>query len=318
MLCELQPAGGLGISSLQISPDQLTLCSTSLDGTATLWDLHTQQQIATLKHHTDAVNCSLFTNDKQVMTGGDDRLVVTWDARDLSKPFHVLTGFHDGVNKMCLGASTPTLYTAADDGIVYVHGLREGLPLELRFMVSEATANDITCIAGNPDIVLTCSEDHAIRSWKTGPVRQAEEGGDDRLLDSLDAFENPVNHILLVGQKRLYAASSECAVLLPFDPETGHFGDAETAIGFVGHSDYIRGLEVAGDRLFTVSDDQTLIEWNAATGEMIRRVKLHNDMIMGMALVRDPANREQPTHLVSGCEDGSIRVWNLPFATEEV
>lgn len=82
------------------------------------------------------------------------------------------------------------------------------------------------------------------------------------------------------------------------------------ACSFVGHSDYIRGLEfTANNTLLTVSDDTTAMEWNVASNEPIRVIKLHESEIMSSAI------NASGDILATGSESGEVRLWKLPFAT---
>ena len=145
--------------------------------------------------------------------------------------------------------------------------------------------------------------------WLTGSIDDKPEGteGEDRLIASLEAFETPVNHIIF-HQGWVFAASAENIVAVDFDPSTGEFGGGGKA--YIGHQDYVRGMGFIGsqgEKMLSVSDDKTAIEWDVATTQTEAGAQLHNDLIMAMALTDDRSA------LFTGCEDGSIRHWPLPL-----
>lgn len=322
MLKQLQPAHDAGVSSLCVSPDGLTLAVTSLDNTTSLWDIRTWNQTARLAGHRDCVNCSIFTTlpgtgIPALITGGDDRVACVWDVRNLAEPLAVVKGFNDGVDKFSISTDGCFLYSACDDGLVYCHSLAAPFQLQHKWMVSANTANDVVVVAPpaapGTDLLLTAGEDSSVRSWRTGPVSDDEDGTPDRLLATLDEFDHAVNHIVRRGPW-VFAAVAECVFAFDFCPESGQFGSEGRT--FSGHTDYVRGIElVAETTMLTVSDDKTAIEWDITSCQVVRQVKLHDEMVMAMAVIRDGGDGTARA-LISGCEDGTVRVWALPFQTQ--
>ncbi|CCD11806.1 unnamed protein product [Trypanosoma congolense IL3000] len=342
-------------------------CSTSGDDTGALWDLRNSPDscnIAKLVCHSDPVNHALFVEgrDQLLLTASDDRTVACWDVREISQPVGVIRGFGEGVNKMLRlpsgvpgsgggGSSNavPSLLVACacDDGQVYVHSVgtpedsqpQNGLRSENahgtldslgtlmdRFWVSTNTVNDLA-LTPNPNLLLTASEDNAIRLWNIAPLLNGRATGDDRLVASFEEFEDPVNHIAVRYSSPpnevprgidsatpsstcwLYAACSEFVFAVDLDPINGVFGgEART---FSGHQDYVRGLEFFSEEtLLTVSDDSTAIEWSLSTVQLVRQVKLHEGLVMASAM------SAAKDILVTGTDNGEIRAWSLPFSTE--
>ncbi|KAG5479115.1 hypothetical protein LSCM1_02965 [Leishmania martiniquensis] len=407
------------------------LCSTSGDDTAALWDLRagsgTSQRAAHLTgHHLGPVNHAVFHPDHPytLLTASDDRSIGCWDLRRPDRVVGNVRGFQEGVNKMlwlptasagCEDAGSSgsggwSVVSACDDGHVYVHALvppdsgaesatvagtapvpQVGTLVD-KFRVSTSTVNDIVLVPNSTSILITASEDCALRSWSLRHAQQMTSTSaglmEDRLLASLDEFENPVNHVVVVpsglmappesinsrgstaaaddaeecagaaaassdvarayqqardgdssesdeagsvtgssaGPSRrrsmhiseaagtgcwLLAACSECVFGVDFAVRLGEFGARGRT--FVGHQDYVRGLEFTSEgKLLTVSDDSTAIEWNLATTAPIRQVKLHEGLVMSSAV------SPSLTLLATGTDRGEIRVWRLPFETERI
>lgn len=412
------------------------LCSTSGDDTAALWDLRAgsgaSQRVAHLTgHHVGPVNHALFhpSDVNTLLTASDDRSIACWDLRRPDRVVGKISGFQEGVNKMLWLPVTSqgcgsggvaeqgvgwNVVSACDDGHVYVHALvvpdstaevttPAGLVPQVgalvdKFRVSTSTVNDVVLAPHSTSILITASEDCALRSWSLRASQQynntAVGATEDRLLATLDEFENPVNHVVVVppglmaphtaatavaggaahdspagagevgqvdgarsafvrargveedgdanasgaeedeeggagggaGQATssslaiseaagtgcwLLAACSECVFGVDFALRSGEFGSEARA--FVGHRDYVRGLEFTSEgTLLTVSDDSTALEWSLASTEPIRQVKLHEGMVMSSAL--SPSR----TLFATGTDGGEIRVWRLPFETERV
>ncbi|CCW61974.1 unnamed protein product [Phytomonas sp. EM1] len=267
----------------------------------------------------------------------------------------------DGVDLTGSSASTffppprPRYLTASacDDGMVYLHaifppsalledrlsnpdpddGEREGGILGRlldRFVVSISTVNDLVLIPGG-EILLTASEDGAVRGWRLGfppsSSSSASPSPSDRLLLNLDEFENPVNHLAIVPRGWMgdpqetpapagapfpcwvLAASSEGVFGIALRPPAGA-PDPDVRV-FVGHADYVRGIDFTPARtLLTVADDGTAMEWGLPTAQAIRQVRLHEGLVMAAALAPDGAA------FATGSDTGEIRVWRQPFQTE--
>ncbi|KAG5479277.1 hypothetical protein LSCM4_01869 [Leishmania orientalis] len=388
-------------------------------------------------HHLGPVNHALFHPDNPytLLTASDDRTIGCWDLRRPDRVIGKICGFQEGVNKMLWLPVTSTgcggtegrssgrwsVVSACDDGHVYVHALvlpdcgaestadagtnpapipQVGALVD-KFRVSTSTVNDIVLAPNSTSILITASEDCALRSWSLRHAQQMTNTSaglmEDRLLASLDEFENPVNHVVVVprglmaplesqaagggpesvngrspagaaddaeecagaavastGFARAYqpahdgdsseddeagsgagssagaprrrpleiseasgtgcwllAACSECVFGVDFAVRLGEFGNGVRT--FVGHQDYVRGLEFTSDgKLLTVSDDSTAIEWSLATTAPIRQVKLHEGLVMSSAV------SPSLTLLATGTDCGEIRVWRLPFATERI
>eukprot|EP00658_Telonema_sp_P-2_P050019 TRINITY_DN38084_c0_g1_i2.p1 TRINITY_DN38084_c0_g1~~TRINITY_DN38084_c0_g1_i2.p1 ORF type:complete len:160 (-),score=47.10 TRINITY_DN38084_c0_g1_i2:37-516(-) len=113
---------------------------------------------------------------------------------------------------------------------------------------------------------------------------------------------------------------SEMCIRDSFDVNSGSLSDDTLHWG--GHSDYVRGLyllnsnsnaDQSGWQLLSVADDSTaamqpLMGSPQGGGDesVIQRFKIHNEMVM--ALCATPEGM-----VATGSEDGSVRLWKLPF-----
>ena len=68
------------VTQLMFSPDGTYLFSTSLDGTAILWDTKTWKPLRTLTGHEGEIRAAGFSPDgKSIVTGGADKTIRIWD-----------------------------------------------------------------------------------------------------------------------------------------------------------------------------------------------------------------------------------------------
>ena len=302
------------VSSLALNMDETLLCSTSLDSTIALFDTSTIQCVTCFKGHKDAINHVLFLsalNDCfSFVTASDDRTVLRWDSRSPSIPVSIFSNFSDGINKVSFSPSGHFFASAADDGKVYMHSVGDGKLVD-SFFASSSTVNDVIVL---PTCIVTSGEDCSVRYWSPQVQRVVDEEGneqEERLLESLDMFENPVNHIAFYGG-RLYAACSECLISIEVDPTTAIAKQGEESnVGiFAKHQDYIRGIGFGGGVMVTVSDDGTAVEWDPLNANCLRSSKIHDDCVMAMELAA------RSDSLISGCNDSSIRIWSLPLSSK--
>lgn len=330
----------MGVSSLRLHPtnDNL-LCATTLDDYASLFDVRVEGPAAlVLKGHDGPVNTSLFLdNGNYLATASDDRTVRVFDLRKPEIPAQIVRGYKEALNTIVCDPLNPSnIICGADDGCVYVHSYELNVDptahqhpgkwrLVDNFMACSGTINDVLVLPSAHGLYVTASEEGSIRVWN----RDAKPEGqmEDRVVQSYDEFDNAVNHLHLTQRVTvpnvtvdytnaswIFAASAECVFGTTINHETGAFGEENLAFGH--HTDYVRGVEAITDSvLLTVSDDCTAIMWETATGRPTVQAKLHEQMIMAMAVGYSNGGGT-PSVLYTGCEDGSIRMWSLPLEGE--
>ena len=103
---------------LSFSSDGETLATGSWDGTVKLWDVTTQQEIDTLPGHTDQVDSVSFSRDGSTLaTGARDGTVKLWDVA-ARQEIDTLTGHTDQVDSVSFSSDGSTLATGSWDGTV--------------------------------------------------------------------------------------------------------------------------------------------------------------------------------------------------------
>ncbi|KAG5504997.1 hypothetical protein JKF63_04444 [Porcisia hertigi] len=247
------------------------LCSTSGDDTAALWDLRASpgvsQRVAHLTgHHTGPINHALFhpVNSYTLLTASDDRSIGCWDLRRPDRVLGSVSGFQEGVNKMLWlpvtsaggggtgdsGNGAWNVVSACDDGHVYIHALslsdisaenravaatdsppQAGVLVD-KFRVSTSTVNDVVLAPNSTSILITASEDCALRSWSLRHAQQMTNTAvglmEDRLFASLDEFENPVNHVVVVPSGLMAPVERQGAGEVLVDSNSGNRSAAAT------------------------------------------------------------------------------------------
>ena len=330
----------MGISSLRLHPtNEALLCATTLDDYAALYDVRAENaESLLLRGHDGSVNTSLFLdNGNYVATASDDRTVRVFDLRRPDVPAQIVRGYKDAINVLVSDPLNPSnIVCGADDGCVYAHTYELNADpaahqhsgkwrMADNFMACSGTINDLVILPSANGLYVSASEEGSVRVWN----RDAKPDGqmEDRVVQSYDEFDNAVNHLHLTQRVAvpnvsvdlattswLFTASAEFVFATTINHETGALGEESLAFGH--HSDYVRGMEAITESvLLTVSDDCTAVMWETATGRPTVQAKLHEQMIMAMAVAYTNGGGA-PTALYTGCEDGSICMWSLPLEGE--
>jgi WD40 repeat protein len=100
------------------SPDGATLAAGSGDGTVQLWDMTTEQQIATLSRHNGTVTSVAFSPDGTTLAAGSgDGTVQLWD-RAIRRQLATLTSATGTVTSMAFSRDGKTLAAGRADHTV--------------------------------------------------------------------------------------------------------------------------------------------------------------------------------------------------------
>lgn len=344
LLRTIQGPAAFGVSSLRVHPtNESLLCATTLDDYASIYDVRTEGPAAlVLKGHSGPINTCLFLDDGNYLaTASDDRTVRVYDMRNPEAPAQMIRGYKEALNTIVRDPlNNSNIVCGADDGLVYVHQYELNDPAAVspaaaqyagkwkmidNFMVSSGTVNDLVVLPGSTGLYVTASEEGCIRMWNRDVKADAQM--EDRIVQSYDEFDQAVNHLHLTQRVAIpnvnvdynttswiFFACAEHVFATTINHETGAFGEENLAFGC--HTDYVRGVEAITDSvLLTVSDDCTAVMWETATGRPMTQAKLHEQMIMAMA-VGYTNGGGTPSVLYTGSEDGSICMWSLPLEGE--
>ncbi len=276
------------VDVLAFSPDGRTLAASGNDGTVTLWDADTGDQLRTLAGHDGWVVSVAFSPDGHTLaTSGNDGTVTLWNP-DTGDPLRTLTG-HDGwVVSVAFSPDGHTLATSGNDGTVTLWNPDTGDPL--RTLTAGGSGSTVT-FSPDGDTLATGGDDGTIRLWNpdTGdPLRTLTVGSSgDTVTFSPD------------GQT--LATSSNGGKVRMWDMDTGEqLRTLPSKDGVV----YSVAFDPDGDTLATGSDDGTIRLWNADTAEEHRALPGHDTTVNAVAFSPDG-------HLLAtGSDDGTIRLWD--------
>ncbi len=120
------------ITSLRFSPNNKLLVTTSVDGTAKVWDVATGKLFASCDGHRGAVNAAAFSSDNErLVTGGNDGTIKIWDP--ITGDLLATIDAHDGpVTSVVYDATDELVVSSGADAAVRVWDLRYSTPDPLK------------------------------------------------------------------------------------------------------------------------------------------------------------------------------------------
>ncbi|MEN0061272.1 MAG: caspase family protein [Myxococcota bacterium] len=273
------------------------LLTTSLDGTAQVWNTNTLNPITTYRGHEEEVDRAYFSSDgtRVASVGGDYRAHI-WDA-ETGETQAVFGGIDNSlgvpliVHQVTLREADDTLITGHADGQLWAWDLRTREPVgRLRSRVDLAMSVDASpdgrylVAAHGPKATLfdlRFGREHAVLEGHQSNIQQVRFAPD--------------------GATVFTAASDSGAVA--WDAATG-----EARAAFVGeHQAGLRDLAVAPDgaSIVTAGEDGLAVWWDVATQKAKRRLEGHTGDIWAVAMAPDGRR------LVTGGEHAEVRLWNL-------
>ncbi|OCT53848.1 putative F-box and WD40 domain protein [Cladophialophora carrionii] len=277
-----------------------------------------------LNGHKDSVYCCQFDEHK-IVTGSRDNTIRVWDAHTyqcirklgppnnprerqsvqvpLVEPEGVLPFFKAYVDSpgpqspelplyhqasvLCLQYDDEILVTGSSDYSCLVWSIKDDYKPMFRLVGHHAGVLDV-CI--DKDRIVTCSKDTTIKIW---------ERSSGRLIRTLLGHRGPVNAVQVRGNFLASASGDGMSKLWRLEDGVciKEFPSKDRGLACVEFSEN-------GRTIFAGGNDQVIYEYDTVTGQRIREMQGHKDLVRSLHL--DSANKR----IVSGSYDHSIKVWD--------
>jgi len=284
-----------GVWSLALSPDGTRLATVSMDGTAKVWDLATNQVVMTLPTNVTAnmggIGARFSPDGKHLLTLSGDNDATLWELAT-GKAVLILKGHHDLVWTIAISPDGKLFATASGDQTVKLWDVR-GKEIK--------TLTDLGF-----DIVLAFSPNSKrlfVSNGDTGSAIAWEIASDKEVFrfDGQDAVPGITSIAVSPDGTRLATGEFDTTVKL-WDAATGNL-----LFTLFGHSSYVGSVAFSADgkTLASASEDGSVKLWDALTGRAVLTLAGHTSGVMGVAFSAD-GNR-----LYSASRDGTARIWDL-------
>ena len=275
------------INSFQVDEHSRKLISASIDKTIKIWDLETGECLKTLHDHKASIETMLIIPNNKFISASVDYTIKIWDL----------------ITYECLNTITNESQ---------VHSL---------------------CLLPNNETAFGC-RDGSIQIWNLNSLNKVK---------SFEAHNYWISYLLLLADKtKLISCSGEKDIKI----KIWHLETFECVKVLDGHSSDINCIELnSNDNLLSCSEDRTIKLWQIETGQLLKSIKfdqivnniksLNQDLISialengniqiynyhKMEIVKTIQAHSSYVyrlyylsndgHLVSGSEDGEIKMWTI-------
>lgn len=281
----------LSIIGVAWSPSGTRLALGSSDGTISVWDAASGQELRALEGHTGGVNTVAWSPDGMwLASASDDHTVRVWNETS-GQELRALKGHTDRVTSVAWSPDGMWLASASGDHTVRLWGTTSRNPLRVLAEHTEA----VTSVAWSPDgtQLASGSGDGTVRVWS------ASSG---RMLRVLAGHTEAVTSVAWSPDGTRLASGSGDGTVRLWDAASGrelrelegHTG-AVTSVAWSPH----------GTQLASGSYDNTLRIWDAASGRELQKLAGHTEWVLSLAWSPDGMQ------LASGSSDGTVRVWDV-------
>lgn len=278
------------ILSVALNSTDTLLASGGEDCIVHLWQVQTGRHLYALQGHNDWIRSVAFSPDGSMLASGSvDMTVRLWETKT-GRCIHILRGHWRPVRSVAFSPDGLLLASGSSDGNIRVWETRTGRCLH----IAQGHANEIMSIAFSPNGTLLASVgfDCTVRLWETGQFSQ---------IHAMYGHRNRIISVAFSPDSRLLASAELDATIRVWDTSTG---------------ECVRILQNDNARIWSIifsPDGETLIccgerviqLWNIYTGELSSTLQGHKDWI------RASVFNSHGTMLVSGCQDGTIKFWDV-------
>jgi hypothetical protein len=161
-LCEFRGhadnAGGMAFS-----PDDKYLASGSVDGTVSVWNVQSGQEVTTLQGHTGWVTGVAFSPDgRRLVSAGEDRMVKVWDVQS-GHAVLTMHGHAEWVSSVAFSPDGKHLASASSDQTVRVWDVQSGHAL----VTLKGNDSGVLSVCWSPDgkRLASASHDKTVKIW---------------------------------------------------------------------------------------------------------------------------------------------------------
>ena len=278
------------VNGLVFAPDGKTLVSTDPNADLLrLWDVNSQQSVATNRVASKAAWCVAFAPDGTALaTGGIDGTVRLWNATNLSE-MAVFKGHQGGVDSIAFSPDGQWLVSGSRDLTARLWNRTTG-----REIASLPSAGGVVrAVAYSPDgktVATGCGDGHLLL-WSTEAFQQRA---------SLSGHKGEIRALAFSPDGRTLVSGGADRTIRVWDVR-----GRKTVGTLSGHSAMVSSLAFAPDAktLASGSWDSTVRLWNLRLLREVATLKAHSGQVTQVGFSPDGNT------LASSSSDGTVRLW---------
>ncbi len=288
----------IGINRILYDTRRSLIYTANVNGTISVWDLESSTPIQTLNGHRSAIRDMAISPDGRFLaTASLDQTAILWDL-ETRQPLFTLTGHTGAVNAVSFSPRSNQLATGSADASVILWNVATG---ERQRTLTSDSRNAVNSLDYSPDgRALLIISDDAMRQWNfTASAFQEFANSPSRVRYgefSPDGSQIVITGNVQTGVPQIWDARRRTLIRsLP----------AHTAPVNVVH------FSPDGGTVLSTSDDFTLIQSDASTGEEIRRYTSHSNR------VTDATFSPNGVFIFSASSAGEIYQWDVVQSSEK-
>jgi phospholipase A-2-activating protein len=275
-------------------------------------------------HEKDVRCCCSYVDESGeeiIVTGSRDKRIVVWKLTPLGvfEPNKIITSHANYVNCLCVippdlscGRLETLLASGGADNAVHVHSLRPDIKEPLKvFTGHKDSVSGLACLSG---VLVSVAWDGKLCIWNEVPLFEVAHIPSCYCVAGL---EGSVTELGGLQGSFFLTGGADQAVKLWLSVENS----VKMIRMYSGHTGTVRDIKVISkDVFFTVSNDQTMKQWNMQSGECLLSLLCHDSYIYSLSLFHEPSG-----NAITSGEDGTAKVWEggvcaqtLVFPTQSI
>ena len=266
-----------------LKSNELIACA--LANNIQIWNLASNECIATLEGHSNSINCLETIDDNRFASGSQDKTIIIWDAKN----FVLLKTLNTNSTYGVFSLKSLTLNRLASGSYqeIKIWNIESGECLQTLSYHSSNICGLVYLPNGN---LVSCSDDAAIHVWelpKSGYIK------------SLNGHSGRITCVLLLRNGHLAIGSYDNAI------EIWNIGSVKCVKILYGHSSVVSRLQqLESGELVSCSGDETIKIWDITEGTCIKTLLGHAGWVKSIRV-----NSLNNT-LVSCSDHGLIKTWD--------
>lgn len=269
------------------------LASGSGDASIKIWNLDSKNCRATLTEHTGKVRALEALPHDRFASGSDDCSIKIWDVAS-GQCLTTLAG-HDAPVTALAALPNDFLATAARDGSIKIWNM-VSWKCEATLLGNLGSIFALAALPGNR-LAAAGIDGYSVQIWDVGSKT------------CVSTLEDDPTVLVALADGRLALAGTGATCSFGGAIRVWNVATSECEARLEEHTSSVTALARLSDKcLVSASRDQSIRIWNGASGECKATLIGHSTAVCSLTVL---PNEDSVSRLVSGAEDGTIRVWDI-------